>query len=41
MFENMPEKMNNYELYIELYEKNELTKEWFKENNEKVFSIIF
>ena len=33
LFEKLPEEMNNYELYIDLYEKNELTKEWFKENN--------
>jgi len=41
MFEQLPEEMNNYELYIDLYEKNELTKEWFKENNEKAFLIFF
>ena len=41
MFEKLPDDMNNYELYIDLYEKNELVKEWFKENNEKAFLIFF
>tara|TARA_B100001059_G_scaffold171704_1_gene171820 strand:- start:1863 stop:2780 length:918 start_codon:yes stop_codon:yes gene_type:complete len=41
LFEKLPEEMNNYEMYIDLYEKNELTKEWFKENNEKAFLIFF
>tara|TARA_B100001741_G_scaffold306630_1_gene300364 strand:+ start:7654 stop:8595 length:942 start_codon:yes stop_codon:yes gene_type:complete len=41
LFDKLPDEMNNYELYIDLYEKNELVKEWFKENNEKAFLILF
>jgi hypothetical protein len=38
--ENLPEKMNNHELYIEIYETNELIKNYFEEQNSEAYSIL-
>lgn len=41
IFNSLSKEIKNQELYIDLYEKIELTKEWFKETNEKAYSILF
>lgn len=38
--ENLPDKMNNYEFYIEIYETNELIKNYFEEQNSEAYSIL-
>ena len=38
--ENLPDKMNNHEVYIEIYETKELIKNYFKEQNSEAYSIL-
>jgi hypothetical protein len=40
LMENFPEKMNNYEIYIEIYETIELIKNYFKEQNSEAYSML-
>ena len=40
LMENFPEKMNNYEIYIEIYETIELIKNYFKEQNSEAYSLL-
>jgi hypothetical protein len=38
--ENMPDEMNNYEIFIDMYETNELIKNYFKEENIEAYSNL-
>ena len=38
--ENMPDEMNNYEIFIDMYETNELIKKYFKEENIEAYSNL-